>query len=96
MLRQCREMGIGFIIVDQCPSRMSAAALANCYASVCLNLKDPSDLRTAAGLSLVDAAEKHCFSTLSIGTGVVKLQDRWHRPVLVRFPLVDVPKGAVT
>ena len=30
------------------------------------------------------------------GWGMVKLQGRWHKPFLVRFPLVDIEKGACT
>ena len=61
-----------------------------------MNQKDPTDINKAAGLSLVDDADKHHFSLLPVGQGIVKLQDRWRKPFLVQFPLVDVPKGMVT
>lgn len=96
LLRQCREIGIGMIVVDQHPHLMSSAALNNTYTSICLNLKDPSDINRAAGLSLVPDADKHHLSMLPVGQGVVKLQDRWRRPVLVQFPLIEVAKGSVT
>ncbi len=38
-----------------------------------------------------DAA--HCYG---MGRRIVKLEDRWRRPFLVRIPLVNVPKGFVT
>ncbi len=96
LLRQCREIGIGIIVVDQHPHLMSSAALGNTYTTICLNLKDPRDVNKAAGLCLVNDSEKHCFSRLPVGQGVVKLQDRWTSPVLVQFPLVEVRKGLVT
>ncbi len=96
LLRQCREIGIGIIVVDQHPHLISSAALGNTYTSICLNLKDPSDINRAAGLSQVPDQEKRYFSMLPVGQGIVKLQDRWHKPFLVQFPLVDVNKGAVT
>lgn len=96
LLRQCREIGIGMIIVDQHPHLISSAAAGNCYTSICMNLKDPSDLTRAAGLSRVPDSEKGLFSMLPCGQGVVKLQDRWRQPFLVQFPHIQVAKGAVT
>jgi hypothetical protein len=61
-----------------------------------MNLKDPSDINKAAALSLVDEDEKHYFSLLPVGQGIVKMQDRWRRPFLVQFPLIEVEKGSVT
>ena len=96
LLRQCREIGIGTVIIDQQPSLISTTALANTYTSICLNQKNPSDISKAASLSLVDNDEKKYFSMLPVGWGIVKLQDRWTRPFLVRFPLINVRKGFVT
>jgi len=96
LLRQCREIGISMIVVDQHPHLISSAALGNAYTSICLNLKDPSDISRAAGISGVGEDEKWCFSRLPVGQAVVKLQDRWRRPFLVQFPLVAVKKGSVT
>lgn len=96
LLRQAREIGIGSVIIDQQPSLISSVALGNCYTSICLNQKNPSDINKAAALSLVDSDDRNGFSMLPIGQGVVKLQDRWRRPVLLQFPLVKVQKGYVT
>lgn len=96
MLRQCRELGIGFVVLDQQPNSLSAAALGNCFTSICLNQKHPQDVTTAAELSAVKATEKQLFSSLPVGQGVVKLQDRWPRPFLVQFDLMPVHKGAMT
>ena len=96
LLRQCRELGMAFIVVDQHPHLISAAALGNCYTSICLNQKDPKDVAKAAALSLVPEDEKQLFSRLPVGQGVVKLQGRWHDPFLIQIPQVDVAKGAVT
>ena len=96
LLRQCRELGIAMILVDQSPHLLSSAALGNVYTSICLNQKDPSDVNKAASLSRLDEDEKHFLTALPIGTAIVKLQDRWTRPFLVRIPHVRVPKGSVT
>lgn len=61
-LRQCREVGIGVIVVDQHPHLISSAALGNTYTSICLNQKDPADVNKAAALSLVPSDEAKWFS----------------------------------
>jgi hypothetical protein len=96
ILRQSREIGIGHFIVDQHPHLISSAALGNCFTTVCMNLKDPADVQRAAGLSLVGQNERQFFGQLHVGQGIVKLQDRWTRPFLVRIPLVPHDKGAMT
>ncbi|WP_145112920.1 ATP-binding protein [Gimesia panareensis] len=96
LLRQGRELGIGCIVVDQHPHLISSAALGNCYTTICLNQKDPTDINKAAGLSLVHDSDKHHFSMLPVGQGIVKLQDRFRQPFLLQFPLVDVTKGVMT
>jgi len=96
LLRQCRELGIGIIVIDQHPHLISSAALGNTYTTLCLNQRDPTDINRAAGLSLVEETEKKWFSMLPVGRAIVKLQDRWRRPFLVQIPLVPVRKGLVT
>ena len=48
LLRQCREIGIAVVVIDQHPHLISSAALGNTYTSICLNLKDPKDIAKAA------------------------------------------------
>ncbi len=96
LFRQCRELGIGIIVIDQHPHLLSAAALGNTYTTIFLNQKDPSDINKAAAVSLIDNEEKNFFSMLPVGQAIVKLQDRWTKPFLVNFPLVNIKKGSVT
>ena len=96
LLRQTRELGIATVVMDQTPSLMSKVVLANCYTNIFLNLVSASDLSKAASVCLLDADEKKYFSMLPVGQGIVKLQDRWMQPFLVKFPLVDIKKGSVT
>ena len=96
LLRQCRELGIGIIVIDQHPHLLSSAALGNTYTTICLNQKDPSDIAKATAISILDSDEKRYFSMLPVGQAIAKLQDRWTKPVLVQFPLVDVTKGLVS
>lgn len=96
LLRQTRELGIATVVMDQTPSLMSKVVLANCYINIFLNLVSASDLSKAASVCLLDADEKKYFSMLPVGQGITKLQDRWMKPFLVQFPLVDIQKGLVT
>ena len=96
LFRQCRELGLGIVVIDQHPHLLSSAALGNTYTSIFLNQKDPSDINKAAAVCLMDADEKMHFSRLPVGQGIVKLQDRWTSPIHVQFPLVKVDKGSVT
>jgi len=96
LFRQCRELGIGIVVIDQHPHLLSSAAMGNTYTSVFLNQKDPADINKAAAVCLLDADEKKYFSMLPVGQGIIKLQDRWMSPILVKFPLVAIQKGSVT
>ena len=96
LFRQCREIGIGIIVIDQHPHLLSSAAVGNSFTTLCLNQRDPTDINKAAALSLVSSEEKKWFSMLPVGQAIVKLQDRWQRPFLVQIPLVKVRKGMVT
>jgi len=96
LLRQCREIGIGMIIVDQHPHLISSAALGNTFTTICLNLRDPTDINKSAGLLQLQENEKHYLSSLPVGNGIIKLQDRFFSPFLLEFPLVRVKKGWMT
>lgn len=96
LFRQCRELGIGIVVIDQHPHLLSAAALGNTYTSIFLNQKDPADINKAAAVCLLDSEEKKYLSMLPVGQGIVKFQDRWMRPIHVQFPLMNINKGSVT
>ena len=96
LFRQCRELGIGIMVIDQHPHLLSSAALGNTYTSIFLNQKDPADMNKAAAVCLLDADEKKYFSHLPVGQGIIKLQDRWTNPIHIQFPLVNINKGSVT
>lgn len=96
LFRQCRELGIGIVVIDQHPHLLSSAALGNVYTSIFLNQKDPADINKAAAVCLLDSEEKKYLSMLPVGQGIVKIQDRWTQPIHIKFPLVNINKGSVT
>lgn len=95
VLRQCRELGMGVITVAQHPHLFSSAALGNSFATLALNLKDVPDVNRAAGVLGLDDADKHALSLLPVGYAIVKFQDRYRKPFLIRIPAVAVAKGSV-
>lgn len=96
LLRQGRELGLSFVVVDQHPHMLSSAALGNTFTTICLNLKDPRDVRRAAALTGIPTSQSGLLSSLPVGEAIVRLQDRWTEPVRVRIPHLQVPKGKVT
>ena len=96
LLRECREIGIGVIVVDQHCSLVSRAVLGNTFTSLFFNQKDPTDKNVAMSISRLDPVEKEYLNELPIGRAVCILQDRWTKPVLLKLPHVPVPKGAIT
>ena len=96
MLRQGREVGLGFVVVDQHPHLLSSAALGNTFTSIFLNTKEPSDLNKVAVMANLREGEKSWLNSLDLGYGIVKLQGKWHQPFLVCFDEVKIDKGIVT
>lgn len=95
-LRESREFGCGFIIVDQTIGAVSPVALANLFTTVVFNCKHRSDLTAASSALLLDDDQRDLLGTLPVGECVVRLADRWPRAVHLRVPLLDLPKGSVT
>jgi len=96
ILREIRELGEAIIIIDQHPSMISPVALGNTYTTICLNLKHRSDVNAMGSAMLMDTDERVILGTLPVGTAVIKLQDRWHRPFQITIPYQKIEKGAVT
>ncbi len=95
VLREIRELGEAVLLVDQHPSLISLPALGNTYCTICLNLKHSKDARAMSSAMLLGEEETKHLGRLPVGTGVVRLQDRY-MPFTVRFPLVQLKKGAVS
>jgi hypothetical protein len=96
ILREIRELGEAVVLLDQHPSLISKPALGNTGATICMNLKHADDVRAAADAMQLFGEDRKCLGEIAVGTGAVRLQGRWPRPFLVRFPHAGVKKGAVT
>ncbi len=96
ILREIRELGESIILIDQHPSLISKPALGNTYTTIAMNLKHGSDVTAMADSMLLDSDQKDYLGELPIGAAIVKMQGRWFKPFLVKFPYLSIKKGGVT
>ncbi len=96
ILREIRELGEAIVLVDQHPSQIAVTALGNTYCTIAMNLKHRADVGTVADACLLEPDQKDHLGRLPVGMAVVKLQDRWTSPFIVRFPHLEIRKGSVT
>jgi len=96
ILREVREFGEAIILLDQLPSLISKPALENTYTTICMNLKEKGDVTAASKAMLMESNEAKYLGRLPVGWAITKLQARWPKPFLVRFPLFTIRKGVVT
>jgi DNA-binding MarR family transcriptional regulator len=90
MLRQMRDLGQALILLDQSPSLLSTPALGNTGVTICLNLKHGDDVEAAGKALTLPRENWDWIGRLPVGHAIVKLQDRWVKPFLVRFPELAV------
>ena len=96
ILREIRELGESIVLLDQHPSLISVPSLGNTFTTIGMNLKHGHDVSTLGTAMLLAAEEREYLGRLPVGQAIVRLQARWYRPFLVRFPLLHVQKGKVT
>lgn|SRR5574341_1395410 len=95
ILRQIRELGEGFIVIDQQPSLITPTALANIHTHIAMKMFYPDDVSLTAKLLNLKQEDLDFLRMLKTGWGIVKIPD-WHKPFLVKFDLYPVNKGLIT
>jgi hypothetical protein len=96
ILREIRELGEAIILLDQHPSLISLPALGNTYTTLCFGLKHRADMFTISESLLLEKEQVDFLGQLETGLAIVKLQGRYFKPFLVRFPLFPIRKGVVS
>ena len=96
ILREIRELGESIILIDQHPSLISMPALGNTYTTLCFGLKHKADMFTISESLLLEKEQVDFLGQLETGTAIVKLQGRFFKPFLLRFPLFPIRKGVVS
>ena len=92
-LRELRELGQGFCVLDQSPSLISNTALSNINTLIAMQLRHQDDIRQVSKALLLDLDEQKYFGMLKTGEAIVKTEHP--NPFLLRFPLAGVKKGTV-
>jgi hypothetical protein len=95
IFREIREYGESMIIIDQMPSTILDSAIANTATQITLSLKHSNDVSAAGKAMLLDHDEQLLLGKLPVGTAIVKLQNRWHAPFLLKFPYVPLHAGKI-
>ena len=96
ILREIRELGESIILIDQHPSLISKTALGNTYTTIAMNLKHGSDIHSIFDSLLLTQDQKEYLGILPVGQAIVKLQGRWFKPFLIKFPKYRLKKGITT
>jgi DNA-binding MarR family transcriptional regulator len=95
ILREIRELGEAIVLIDQHPSLISIPSIGNTYCTIAMNLKHARDVNTIGEAMLLNNEEREYLGRLPVGVGIVKLQGRYFKPFLVKFPLLEVEKGSI-
>lgn len=93
IFREIREYGESIVIIDQMPSTLLDSAIANTSTQITLSLKHGDDVRAAGNAMLLDRDEQLFLGKLPVGTAIVKLQNKWHAPFMIRLPYVAIKAG---
>ncbi len=96
IFREIREYGESIIIIDQMPSTILNSAFANTATQITLSLKHSNDVRAAGNGMMLDRDEQQFLGKLPVGTAIVKLQNRWHAPFMLKLPFVKIETGKTT
>jgi len=95
IFREIREYGESMIIIDQMPSTLLDSAIANTATQITFSLKHNDDVTAAGKAMLLDHDERQILGKLPVGTAIVKLQNRWHAPFMLKFPYVPLQAGKI-
>lgn len=95
VFREIRGFGEGLVSITQHPSLLPIYALGNSNTLICLGLQHADDIDSAKRSLFLNRGDEVFIDRLAVGEGIVKIKGRVE-PCHVRFPLVPVPKGAVS
>ena len=93
LFREIREYGESLIVVDQMPSLILPAALANTTTQIAHSLNRDQDMMTVGASMLLSKEEQKILGRLPVGHAIVKLNNRFHAPFFVEIPRVRIESG---
>ena len=97
LFSQCREYGLGLVLIAQMPSMISRSALANIHTFVASGVKEKTDAAALQSVMLLDLDQMNALGKLPLGTSVVRVQRHGvTEAFMMRAPKVPIIKGSVS
>ncbi|MBL7100391.1 MAG: ATP-binding protein [Nanoarchaeota archaeon] len=93
--RELREYGTSLICFDQHISKLSDTVAGNSACNIAFQQMLYKDVETVAGIMQLRETREY-FSMLPVGSAIVKLAERYHRPFLIKVPFVELKQRAVS
>jgi len=93
--REMREYGTSLICLDQHISKISDTVKGNSACHIAFQQQLPQDIEDISGLMQLKES-KHFFSSLQVGTAIVKLSERHTFPFLIEVPFSESRNIKVT
>ncbi len=93
--REMREYGTSLICLDQHISKISDTVKGNSACHIAFQQQLPADIEDISGLMQLKES-KHFFSSLQVGTAIVKLSERHTYPFLIEVPFAESRNIKVT
>jgi energy-coupling factor transporter ATP-binding protein EcfA2 len=93
--REMREYGISLICLDQHISKLSDTVTGNSACHIAFQQQLPADIRTASQLMQLED-KREIFSSLQVGSAIVKLSERFNDPFLIKAPFIELRKESAT
>jgi hypothetical protein len=93
--REMREYGTSLICLDQHISKISDTVKGNSACHIAFQQQLPQDIYDISEIMSL-RENKHYFSTLQVGTAIVKLAERYTQPFLIEVPYVETRTKDVT
>jgi energy-coupling factor transporter ATP-binding protein EcfA2 len=93
--REMREYGVGLICLDQHISKLSDTVTGNSACHIAFQQQLPDDIETVSKMMHMQE-NKDFFSNLQVGSGVVKLADRYTEPFTVHIPWTQGRESRIT
>ena len=95
LFRQARKYGLGLIAIDQTPSKIPDAVVANMNTTASFALSTNQDIHAMAKAMNLDGYKEHYLGMLETGQAIVHVKQRIAYPFLIRAPFVP-SRGNIT
>ncbi|MBU2577143.1 MAG: DUF87 domain-containing protein [Nanoarchaeota archaeon] len=93
--REMREYGTSLICLDQHISKISDTVKGNSACHIAFQQQLPQDIQDVSDIMQL-RDQRHYFSSLPVGSAIVKLSERFNAPFLIEVPYAEIRNYNVT